>query len=217
MTNTRRSFLTSVAGMAALAGCSGGGGSGQSLDDHPASVDLAAQPTLGTEPSEGEGTIIAFEDPSCPTCARFETSTFPKLKSELLDTGRASFVFRSIPIIYEWGGPATMALEATYDRSADAFWSLKDHYYSQQDAFDTENVLSKTETFLDENTEVDGGAVVDDAEADAYQDAVDSDLGVAEELDVTSTPTFFVFDSGTFSTEVTGAAGYDSFAGAMGI
>ncbi|MFB6221133.1 MAG: thioredoxin domain-containing protein [Halolamina sp.] len=212
---SRRAFLGSVAGMAALAGC--GGDSSQSLSEHPASTALAAQPTVGTEPGEGEGTVIAFEDPSCPTCARFERSTFPKLKTELLDTGRASFVFRSIPVVYDWGEPATMALEATYDRSASAFWALKDHYYRQQDGFDTDNVLSKTETFLDENTEVDAAAVADDAEAGAYQDAVNTDLSVADELGVNGTPTFYVFDSGTFSTDITGAAGYDSLKGAMGI
>lgn len=224
MTNSRRAFLAGfgVAGTTAIAGCSGGsesgGGSGKTaLADHPAAEGLASQPTLGTEPGEGEGTVIAFEDPSCPTCARFETSTFPKLQSELLDTGRASFVFRSIPIIYEWGEPATMALEATYDRSASAFWALKHHYYSEQDAFGTENVLSRTETFLAENTDVDATAVVDDAEAGAFQDAVDLDLGVADELGVSSTPTLYVFDSGTFSTEITGAVGYASLKGAMGI
>jgi len=221
MTTSRRALLAAVGvtGVSALAGCSGGssGGSGTALADHPVSKELAAQPTLGAEPGEGEGTIVAFEDPSCPTCARFETSTFPRLKSELLDTGRASFVFRSIPIIYEWGKPATMALEATYDRSGDAFWELKDHYYRTQDAFDTDNTLDRTETFLAANTELDAAAIVEDARQGAFQDAVDVDVAVADELGVSATPTLYVFDSGTFSTDITGAVGYDSLKGAMGI
>ncbi|MEF8800794.1 MAG: thioredoxin domain-containing protein [Halolamina sp.] len=217
MTRCRRGFLGGVAGMAALAGCAGGGSSETSFAKHPASAGVGGQPTLGATPGEGEGTIIAFEDPSCPTCARFETDTFPRLKSELLDTERASFVFRGIPIIYEWGKPATMALEATYDRSGSAFWALKNHYYTAQDGFDTDNVRSKTESFLDENTDVDATGVVDDAEAQASQDAVDADLAVADELGVNGTPTFYVFDSGTFSTDITGAIGYDSLKGAMGI
>jgi protein-disulfide isomerase len=217
MTRRRRGFLGGVAGMAALAGCAGGGSSETSFAKHPASAGVGGQPTLGATPGEGEGTIIAFEDPSCPTCARFETDTFPRLKSELLDTERASFVFRGIPIIYEWGKPATMALEATYDRSESAFWALKNHYYTAQDGFDTDNVRSKTESFLDENTDVDATGVVDDAEAQASQDAVDADLAVADELGVNGTPTFYVFDSGTFSTDITGAIGYDSLEGAMGI
>jgi protein-disulfide isomerase len=217
MTSNRREFLGAVVGLTALAGCSGGGSAETSFADHPASTGIDAQPSLGATPGEGEGTVVAFEDPSCPTCARFETATFPKLKAELLDTGRASFVFRGIPIIYEWGEPATMALEATYDRSASAFWALKTHYYTAQGTFDTDTVLSNTESFLAENTDVDAAGVVDDAETTAYQDAVDADLAVADELGVGGTPTFYVFDSGTFSTEITGAIGYDSLAGAMGI
>lgn len=224
MTTSRRTFLASlgIAGTAAIAGCSGGdGGDGDSdgtaLANHPASRGLDSQPTLGAVPGDGDGTVVAFEDPSCPTCARFETSTFPKLKTELLDSEQASFVFRGIPVIYEWGKPATMALEATYDRSEAAFWALKDHYYRQQDAFDTENTFELTEQFLAENTDVDAAAVVEDAEANAFQDAVDLDLSVADELGVSGTPTFYVFDSGTFSTKVTGAVGYESLKGAMGI
>lgn len=221
MNGSRRAFLAGVGGTAltALAGCSGGSGGdeGTALADHPASKELAAQPTLGAEPGDGEGTIVAFEDPSCPSCARFETTTFPKLKAELLDTGRASFVFRNIPIIYDWGKAATLALEATYDRSADAFWALKDHYYTQQDAFDTDNTLDRTETFLTENTDLDAAGIVADAKQGTFQDAVDVDLGVADDLGVDATPTFYVFDSGTFSTDITGAVGYDSLKGAMGI
>lgn len=221
MTSSRRAFLgtLSVAGTAAFAGCSSsdGGNGGTALSEHAVAEGLESQPTLGAEPGDGEGTIVAFEDPSCPTCARFETSTFPRLQRELLDTDRASFVFRSVPIIYEWGKPATMALEATYDRSADAFWALKDHYYREQDAFDSDNVLDRTETFLGENTDLDAAAVVEDAEAGAFQAAVDRDLGVANELGVDATPTFYVFDGGTFSTEIAGAVGYDSLKGAMGL
>ena len=226
MTSSRRAFLAGlgVVGTTAIAGCVGGtgagsgnGGDGTPLADHQAARGLDSQPTLGAEPGEGEGTIVAFEDPSCPTCARFETSTFPKLQSELLDTERVSFVFRGIPIIYEWGAPTTMALEATYDRSESAFWALKEYYYTQQDSFDTDNALDLTESFLEENTDLDAAAVVEDAEAGAFQDAVDLDLGVSEELGVSGTPTFYVFDSGTFSTKLTGAAGYDSFTAAMGL
>lgn len=217
MNNSRRGFLGGVAGMAALAGCSGSGSSETQFADHAASTGIEAQPSLGATPGEADGTVVAFEDPSCPTCAQFETSTFPKLKSKLLDTERAAFVFRGIPVVYEWGEAATMALEATYDRSEPAFWALKDHYYSAQDGFDTDNVLSKTESFLDENTGVDATAVVDDVETSAYQDAVDADVAVADELGVSGTPTFYVFDSGTFSTEITGAIAYDSLKGAMGI
>jgi len=242
MSRTRRSVLGTVAGVVSLAGCTGYGGStgeteasdesgttdgddgsesgiesARRLPDHPSLNGLAAQPTLGTEPGAGEGMVVAFEDPSCGICARFENNDFPQLKAELLDTGRATFVFRGTPIVYPWGEPASHALEATYDRSASAHWALKNHYYGNQGQFDTDNVFDLTETFLAEHTALDAAAVVDDAESGGFQDAVDADLAAADELGVSSTPTFYTFDSGEFSTEITGAAGYATLKGAMGI
>ena len=213
---SRRRYLAGLAAVTALAGCSGGGDA-QSLQEHPSGEGIDSQPVLGPEPAEAEGTIVAFEDPSCPTCARFESSTFPQLKSELIDEGRVSFVFRSIPVVYDWGEPATMALEATYDRSESAFWSLKSHYYAQQSGFTTDSVLDRTESFLADETDVDAAAVRADTEAETFQDAVDLDLSASESAGVFDTPTLFCFDGDGFTTSVSGPVGYQSLKGALGL
>ncbi len=214
---SRRRYLAGLAAMTALAGCSGGGDDAQSVQEHPSGEGIESQPVLGPAPGEAEGTIVAFEDPSCPTCGRFESSAFPKLKSNLIDEGRVSFVFRSIPVVYDWGEPATMALEATYDRSESAFWSLKSHYYAQQAGFTTDNVLDRTESFLADETDVDAAAVRADTEAGAFQDAVDLDLSASESAGVEATPTLFCFDADGFTTSVSGPVGYQSLKGALGL
>ncbi|GAB7093241.1 DsbA family protein [Halolamina litorea] len=214
---SRRRYLGGLAALTALAGCSTGSDGAQSVREHPSGEGIDSQPALGPAPGEAEGTIVAFEDPSCPTCARFERSTFPQLRSNLIDEGRVSFVFRSIPIIYDWGEPATMALEATYDRDESAFWALKSHYYAQQDAFDSDNVLDLTESFLADETGIDAAAVRADTEAGAFQDAVDLDLRASESAGVSATPTLFLFDADGFVTDVSGPVGYDSITGALGL
>lgn len=218
MTSRRRYLagLASLAATTALAGCSGGDGA-QSLQEHPSGEGIDSQPVLGPAPGEAEATLVAFEDPSCPTCARFESSTFPTLQSELIETGRLSFVFRSIPVVYDWGEPATMALEATYDRSASAHWALKSHYYAQQEGFTSDNVLDRTESFLADETGVDAAAVRADTEAGAFQDAVDLDRSASESAGVEATPTLFCFDSEGFTTSVSGPVGYQSLKGALGL
>jgi protein-disulfide isomerase len=223
----RRRFLAGAAatGAVALAGCTGGGGGGGSgsdgsatpdgtpTEDHPATADLDVQPRLG----DGEALIVAFEDPSCTLCRRFERDTYPRIVSDLVEPGEASFVYRGYPIIYPWGEPASKVLEATYDADESAFWALKNHYYAAQSEFTTGNVYAESEAFLSAETDVDAAAVVAAAEAGEYDDAVALDVSAGEELDIGQTPQFYLFSDGVFRTEVRGAQGYDVFAAALGV
>jgi protein-disulfide isomerase len=229
----RRSFLAAgAAGAAALAGCSGTEGSGTDGDDpdagatatpassaggvpdHPATAGLDGQPTLGPPPEEAPGLIVAFEDPSCPRCRAFEQTVVPEIRSKLVDPGRASFAFRGYPVVYEWGGPAVRALEATFARDSAAFWSLVAHYFENQGDFqlaDTDGVYAATRRFLDEQTGVDAEAVVTaarDGEADAAVQT-DLDAGMAAGAGRT-TPHVFLFSDGQYRTKAAGSVSYET-------
>jgi protein-disulfide isomerase len=207
---TRRSVLAGTVGVVG-AGCVGGsdgnGDGSQTLDTHPVGQALASQPRLG--PDSATATIVAFEDPSCPRCAAFESETVPKIKSELVDSGEAAYVVRTAPLVYPWGEPAIRALEATYARDADAFWALLAHYFDEQDAFDAENVRDRTEAFLTAETTVDGAAVVADVDAGAHDEAVQTDVSAAEAADVSGTPTVFLFRDSEYRTRATGSVSFD--------
>lgn len=212
----RRAFLGScTAAVAALAGCSGGGGT--SLDEHPAGAELDAQPVLGPTPGSAEGTIIGFEDPSCPSCARFERETFPELASNLVETGDVSFVFRAIPVVKSWAEPAVLALEAVHAREAETFWKLKQFYYRRQRSIDSANVRDVTRRFLSEEFDLDAAAVMGDVEQATYSDHVDANLRTARDADVQGTPTFFLFDSGSFATDLVGPQDYSVFENSLGV
>ena len=224
----RRSVLAAAGalGVAGLAGCLGGSGAsgdgagvgGQSIEDHPASRDLDAQPTLGPDPFEAGAVIVDFSDPSCPTCRRFEEETVPRIESELVEPGRASFVFRGYPVIYPWGEPATQALESTYDRDGAAFWALKDFYYGEQSSFDGSNVLERTRGFLASETSLDADAVVADAEARAHDAAVQADLdaGMAAGAGRT-TPHLFLYRDGEYVTKAAGSVSFSVITNALGL
>ena len=227
----RRTFLSGAA-LAALAGCSGntgtGGGDGGSDgsdgsgDDSGPNPDeartaLDSQPTLGPAPGDAPGLIVAFEDPSCTRCRAFDRNVFPEIRSNLVETGAATFVFRGYPVVYEWGNPASHALEATFARDADAFWALLGHYFDEQDAFDTGNVLDRTGTFLSAETDVDAAEVVADAESGAYDDAVSMDVDAAEAAEVSGTPTVFLFRDGEYRTRVTGSVSFDLVRQSLGL
>jgi protein-disulfide isomerase len=224
----RRRALLAAAGTLAAAGCLGvgdggsdgpmmadGSSDGETLDSHPGAADLAAQPTLGPAPGDGDATIVAFEDPSCPTCGRFHDSAFRRIRSEWTDAGTVSFVFRGYPVVYPWGDPAAHALEATYDRSADAHWALVEHYYAEQSRFDGDNVLSRTESFLAAETGVDAAAVAADARDETYADAVRTDLDAGEAAGFSATPSFLLFRDGSLVTSLTGAKSFETFERAL--
>ncbi|WP_424018029.1 DsbA family protein [Halorientalis pallida] len=229
MHGTRRRFLagsTAVAGTL-VAGCLGGGSGdengengGQTLDSHPAAQGLDSQPHLGPAPGEATGTIVAFEDPSCPRCQTFEEQTVPKIRSELVDPGDATFVFRGYPIIYEWGKPATRALEATYARSADAHWALVDHYFAEQDGFRSagrDAVLDRTREFLSAQTSVDADAVVTAVENGDAESAVQTDLDAGEAVGASATPAVYLFRDGQYRTSYSGSVGFDAVRSTLGL
>lgn len=227
-TITRRRALAGVAGagLGGLGGCVGGtGGSGgdggagdaATLDTHPAARDLSAQPRFGPPPGEAAGTVVAFEDPSCPTCARFERETVPRIRSELAEPGDATFVFRVYPVVYEWGKPASRALEATFARDDAAHWTLADHYFGNQSAFDAGNVLDRTRAFLDRQTDVDGTAVVDAVKAGEADPAVEADRSAAADAGADGTPSLFLFRDGEYRTKAVGSVSFDVVKGALGL
>jgi protein-disulfide isomerase len=212
----RRRFLTlSGAGVVgAVAGCSGDADTGESIDDHPAATDLEAQPRRG---ELGGHVVLAFEDPSCPTCRRFHENTLPDIRENIVDTGKGAYVVRTYPVIYPWGEPATQALESTFARDSEAYWSLFDHYFAEQSSFDPDNVLERTATFLTDETEVDGEAVASDARNRAHDDAVQADIRAAEDAGLgETTPIILLFEDGEFVTKVNGSVSYELIAEALG-
>lgn len=185
--------------------------------DHPAVAALAGQPYRGPTPGAAPGLIVAFEDPSCTNCERFNTGTLPTLEAELVEPGEATYVYRNFPYAYEWGKPAMQALEATDARSEAAFWELKTHYFETQSEFSNSNVLDRTQEFLASETDLDAAAVVADAEAKKFDAAVQRDIDAGENAGVVSTPTFYLFRDGEFLTEIRGAQSYDVFEQALGV
>ncbi len=176
--------------------------------DHPSAEGAEKNAKVGPSMDEAEGVMIAFEDPSSPSCAKFHEAVFPKLKSRLIDSGYVTFVARAYPNTEEWAETAVLALKATYDRDEGAYWDLKAHYYENQGDLNEENVLDETEAFLDDETSVDAGAVVSDVEGGAYEDALASDVDAAENAEVSDLPTLFLFEDGEFKTELTGKQSY---------
>jgi protein-disulfide isomerase len=241
---TRRTALGALAaaGVAGLAGCLGGAGGSdangsdsstatppptpvpggrvavgpEAFGGHAAADGIEGQPVLG-DVSSATGVVVAFEDPSCPRCAAFERAAGARIRSELVPAGDVAFVARTVPIVYPWGRRAVPALEATFARDADAFWSLFDFYFAEQSSFTTDNVLDRTESFLAEGTDLDAAAVLGEVNSGTVANAVDADVAAARAAGVDGTPTVFLFRDGEYRTRATGSVSFDVVTGALGL
>jgi protein-disulfide isomerase len=229
----RRAFLASslALGSIGLAGCLGDGDSdsdpttetttgttnsvtetSSGLPDHAALDGLDAQPYLGPPPGEASALIVAFEDPSCPSCRRFEQDTMPDIRSELTSTGKGTVVVRGYPVIYPWGEPATRVLEGTYAADEDAFWALWEHYFAAQTDYRNagrEEVFPRTERFLAEQTDLDAAGIVESARAGDFEAAVQTDLDAGKAAGAGgTTPHLFIFKDGEYQTKAQGLVTY---------
>ena len=61
-------------------------------DDKPWAIDQV----MGK--AEAPVTVIEYSSLTCPHCAHFHIDIFPKVKSELIDTGKAKLIFRDFPL-----------------------------------------------------------------------------------------------------------------------
>lgn len=225
----RRMYLASTGATAILlGGCLGGDSAtdlssgaetsgGLPLPSHPAAANINAQPRLGSLDT-AQHTIIAFKDPSCPRCRAFKQSALPEIKSKLVSPDKAAYVLRNYPIMQAWGEPATQALEATFDRSESAHWELERYYYRVQEELKMDNVVEKTRTFPESNTDIAASDVISDVKADAYGDAISADKAAGEEANIGSTtPGILLFREDEYVTTVTGSVSYDLIATALGV
>lgn len=233
----RRAVLASIATLPAVSGCLGSPGDGSGAADgdgddaaggsdrsggtddgpHAALDALEGQPYLGREPGTASRLIVAFEDPGCPNCASFHANELPGVRSEVVEPGDASLVWRPLRYatqVAPWNTEGIHAVLETTSRDVDAAWTLLDHYYANQGEISSSNVAEQTRTAL-EGTGVDADAVVTALEDGAHTERLSDSEDAASAAGVTSTPTFLLFEDDSFVTRIAGARSAAEFAAAF--
>lgn len=211
---SRRRFLAAVstAGVAGLAGCPGGlsGEGEQRFGENPVADGVGERPRLGPAREETEITVVAFDDPSCPSCASLHDGAFQGIESEWVAAGRATVYNRAFYFVSDWARPAVNALLETYRQAPATYWDLKAAYYEHREDLTEENVAERTESLLegiDAGGDLDRDAVTRALRDRAHSAAIDADVAAAEAAGVNGVPTVFLFRDGEFVTTL----GDDSF------
>jgi protein-disulfide isomerase len=172
-------------------------GSGTWADDQTWSLDV----TLGK--ADAPTTVIEYFSLNCPHCARFAADPFPKLKAELIDTGKVKWTMRDYPLNDVALAAAMVAHCAGNDRYmafVDAFFQTQNNWAVAKDPM----AAIKTVAHLGGMSD----AAVDKCLADdAMLKQINARMAEAtDKLKVDSTPTFFIN-----GTKAVGEKSYDEF------
>ncbi len=134
-------------------------------------------------------TIIEYASLTCPHCAHFQDDVLPEIKKQWIDTGKAKLVLRDFPLDEEALRAAMIARCAPPDR----YYAFADTFFAAQDkwvrAHDYREALARLARL--------GGMSKEEFDAclgnKRLEDAiVEGRLVASKELDVNSTPTFFI-------------------------
>lgn len=145
-------------------------------------------PRLGSKDAKVE--IVEYSDFQCPYCHKFFTDAFQQIKTEYVDTGKASFVYQSFPFLGEESKRASEASFCAKDQGK--FWEFHDILFNNQKG-------ENKGTFSDKNLrKLAIKAGLDTKEFNAcfdsakYRQLVADEWSAGRDFGVSGTPTIFV-------------------------
>lgn len=162
-------------------------GSGQAVD-----FNYSELPRLGKEDAPVK--IVEFGDFKCPACAQFTGVIKPQIVQEYINQDKAAFYFVNMAFIGPDSETASLAALSVYHQNSDAFWTYYDALYANQGE---EKIEWATEDFLvslaeKEKLPIDLELLRKDIKERTYESELQSDISLAKNTGVTSTPTVFV-------------------------
>ena len=205
---TRRAFTAalSLTGLSLLAGLSPlrliTGAMAQSASDVAKPVSL---PDMALGPANAPVTITEFASMTCPHCAAFNATVFPKIKSEYIDSGNIRYIFREFPLDIKAAAGSMLARCIAKDDAA-KYFTVVDLLFRQQDDWVMKNT-TETLTRIGKQAGLSQQAVEDCLKDQALLDKIAADQKFAAEvLKVNSTPTFFINGE-----KITGETSFEEF------
>ncbi|MDQ3008706.1 MAG: DsbA family protein [bacterium] len=154
-------------------------------------AQLIGDARLAKGPAEAKVTIVEFSDLQCPAC-RAVQPLLAQILAEYPDDVR--LVYRHFPLIsiHANAQPAAQASEVALAEGK--FWEFHDLLFERQlewEALSNDEVKQKFGDYAAE-LGIDKESFIARIESEAARSAVSQDVGLANQLRVDSTPTFFL-------------------------
>jgi protein-disulfide isomerase len=134
-------------------------------------------------------TIVEYASLTCPHCAHFANDVLPEIKKEWIDTGKAKLVLRDFPL----DEPALRAAMIARCAPPERYYAFADTFFAAQEKWvrsgDYREALARLAK-LGGMGQAEFDTCIKDTELE--NKIVEGRLKASQELDVSSTPTFFV-------------------------
>lgn len=210
MTLTRREFTAalSTTALLAAAGFSPLGLIRSALAQDANPAELAQPVPLGDVvlgAADSPVTIIEYASMTCPHCAEFHKTVYPKIKSEYIDTNKVRFIFREFPLDIKAAAGAMLARCVGKD-DPKKYHAIVDILFATQNDWvlkDTSKELLRVAKQTGMSDEAFNACLANQSMLDAMKKAQDT---AYEKFKVDSTPTFFVNGS-----KLKGGASFEDF------
>ena len=206
---TRRAFTTalSLTGLAALAGFS----PLRLISDALAqtATDVAkpqSLPDMVLGQQSATVTVTEYASMTCPHCANFNETVFPKLKTAYIDSGKIKYVFREFPLDIKAAAGSMLSRCIAKDDAA-KYFAVTDMLFRQQNDWVMKNT-TETLTRIGKQAGLTQQQVEACLKDQALLDKIAADQKYASDvLKVDSTPTFFINGE-----KIKGEASFEEFA-----
>jgi len=153
-------------------------------------------------------TIVEYTDYQCPFCQRFHVASFPEIKRNYVDTGKARYYSKDLPL--DFHANAMRAAQAGRCAGEQGkFWELRDVMAMNPDKLDMDRIAG-----FGDNLKMDTKALRACVESGKYKDQVQNDVLEAMKIGANGTPTFVIgksIENGVDGELMVGAAPFQDF------
>jgi len=138
--------------------------------------------------------IADFSDFQCPQCKRHVDNTEQQINSTYLQTGKAIYVFKHLPVRGFDSKPASLAAQCTNDQGK--FWEFNRILYKNQGPIDSGwTGAENLKKFASQLQGLDTNQFNSCFEGKKYESFIDKDVALANSLGFTETPSFMIMNA----------------------
>ncbi|WP_105201446.1 DsbA family protein [Pseudoalteromonas sp. T1lg10] len=157
--------------------------------------------------------IVEFSDYQCPYCKRYVDTTFSKLKTNFIDSGKVKYIARDFPLGFHKQAKGA-AVAANCSLQQGAYWPMREQLFNNMRQLGDELYQSSAEKL-----ELDMDKFAKCLEDETVLAKVEQDMSYGSSLGIRGTPSFLVgrVEDGHLvnPTLLVGAQSYETFAAVL--